>query len=142
VEFQQNIANHDSFNFINYYVEQFAKFQKFQQDNLVDFEKCCRTRFFLSKIGADTAENERNFSAVVAGRVRRRLGLGAVESTGATMEEQLRQELLELQQRSLQRPRQGGNQFPQHPGQLFSDVFKAVTFLSLFRSFHTVVFLP
>ena len=25
----------------------FAKFQKFQLDNLVDFEKCCKTRIFL-----------------------------------------------------------------------------------------------
>jgi hypothetical protein len=74
--------------------------------------------FFLSKIGADTAENERNFSAVVDGRVRRRLGLGAAESTGAMMEEQLRQELLELQQRSLQRPRQGGDQFRNIRGNL------------------------
>ena len=27
----------------------FAKFQKFQLDNLVDFEKCCKTRIFLQK---------------------------------------------------------------------------------------------
>ena len=26
-----------------------AKFQKFQLDNLVDFEKCCKTRIFLQK---------------------------------------------------------------------------------------------
>ena len=42
-----------------------ARFQKFQLDNLVDFEKCCKTRilnYFLAKIGADTAENERNFA--------------------------------------------------------------------------------
>ena len=36
----------------------FYQFQKFQLDNLVDFEKCCKTRI----IGADTAENERNFA--------------------------------------------------------------------------------
>ena len=27
----------------------FAKFQKFQLDNLVDFEKCCKTRIYLQK---------------------------------------------------------------------------------------------
>ena len=27
----------------------FAKFQNFQLDNLVDFEKCCKTRIFLQK---------------------------------------------------------------------------------------------
>ena len=26
-----------------------AKFQKFQLENLVDFEKCCKTRIFLQK---------------------------------------------------------------------------------------------
>ena len=26
-----------------------AKFQKFQLDNLVDFEKCCKTRIYLQK---------------------------------------------------------------------------------------------
>ena len=26
-----------------------ARFQKFQLDNLVDFEKCCKTRIFLQK---------------------------------------------------------------------------------------------
>ena len=38
-----------------------AIFQKCQLDNLVDFEKCCKTRIY-EKIGADTAENERNFA--------------------------------------------------------------------------------
>ena len=28
-----------------------AKFQKFQLDNLVDFEKCCKTRIYLQKSG-------------------------------------------------------------------------------------------
>ena len=45
-------------------LQNFAKFQKFQLDNLVDFEKCCKTRilnYFLAKIGADTAENEQHF---------------------------------------------------------------------------------
>ena len=27
----------------------YAKFQKFQLDNLVDFDKCCKTRIFLQK---------------------------------------------------------------------------------------------
>ena len=45
-------------------VARFANFQKFQLDNLVDFEKCCKTRIYylLAKIGADTAENKRNFA--------------------------------------------------------------------------------
>ena len=30
-------------------LQNFAKFQKFQLDNLVDFEKCCKTRIFLLK---------------------------------------------------------------------------------------------
>ena len=30
-------------------LQKFAKFQKFQLDNLVDFEKCCKTRIFLQK---------------------------------------------------------------------------------------------
>ena len=30
-------------------LQNFAKFQKFQLDNLVDFEKCCKTRIFLQK---------------------------------------------------------------------------------------------
>ena len=30
-------------------MQNFAKFQKFQLDHLVDFEKCCKTRIFLQK---------------------------------------------------------------------------------------------
>ena len=30
-------------------LQNFAKFQEFQLDNLVDFEKCCKTRIFLQK---------------------------------------------------------------------------------------------
>ena len=30
-------------------LQNFAKFQNFQLDNLVDFEKCCKTRIFLQK---------------------------------------------------------------------------------------------
>ena len=43
-------------------LQNFVKFQKFQLDNLVDFEKCCKTRILLAKIGADKAENERHFA--------------------------------------------------------------------------------
>ena len=47
-------------------LQNFAKFQKFQLDNLVDFEKCCETHilnyYFLAKIGPDTAENEQHFA--------------------------------------------------------------------------------
>ena len=30
-------------------LQNFAKFQKFQRDNLVDFEKCCKTHIYLQK---------------------------------------------------------------------------------------------
>ena len=30
-------------------LQNFAKIQNFQLDNLVDFEKCCKTRIFLQK---------------------------------------------------------------------------------------------
>ena len=30
-------------------LQNFVKFQKFQLDNLVDFEKCCKTRIYLQK---------------------------------------------------------------------------------------------
>ena len=30
-------------------LQKFVKFQKFQLDNLVDFEKCCKTHIFLQK---------------------------------------------------------------------------------------------
>ena len=30
-------------------LQNFVKFQKFQLDNLVDFEKCCKTHIFLQK---------------------------------------------------------------------------------------------
>ena len=30
-------------------LQNFVKFQKIQLDNLVDFEKCCKTRIFLQK---------------------------------------------------------------------------------------------
>ena len=30
-------------------LQNFAKFQNFQLENLVDFEKCCKTRIFLQK---------------------------------------------------------------------------------------------
>ena len=30
-------------------LQNFAKFQKFQFENLVDFEKCCKTHIFLQK---------------------------------------------------------------------------------------------
>ena len=30
-------------------LQNFAKFQKLQLNNLVDFEKCCKTRIFLQK---------------------------------------------------------------------------------------------
>ena len=41
-KFSQNFANVAKF-------AKFAKFQKIQLDNLVDFEKCCRTHIYLQK---------------------------------------------------------------------------------------------
>ena len=41
-------------------LQNFAKFQKCQLENLVDFEKCCKTRIFLQKsvpIQPKTSEN-------------------------------------------------------------------------------------
>ena len=49
-------------------LQMFANFQKTKLDNLVDFEKCCKARilnYFLAKIGADTAENERNCAEIL-----------------------------------------------------------------------------
>ena len=49
-------------------LQNFVKFQKFQLENLVDFEKCCKTHilnYFLAKIGADTAENEQQFAEIL-----------------------------------------------------------------------------
>ena len=43
-------------------LQNFAKFQKCQLDNLVDFEKMLKNAYLLAKIGADTAEDERNFA--------------------------------------------------------------------------------
>ena len=42
-----------------------VKFQKFQLENLVDFEKCCKNAYFLAKIGADTAENEQHVAEIL-----------------------------------------------------------------------------
>ena len=46
-------------------LQNFVKFQKIQLDDLVDFEKCCKTHIFLQKIGADTAENEQHFAEIL-----------------------------------------------------------------------------
>ena len=49
-------------------VQKFINFQKFQLENLVDFEKCCKTHilnYFLAKIGADTAVNEQHFAEIL-----------------------------------------------------------------------------
>ena len=55
MKFQQNLQM----------LQNFAKFQKFQLDNLVDFEKCCKTRIFLQKsapIQPKTSENLQKFA--------------------------------------------------------------------------------
>ena len=48
-------------------LQNIAKFQKNQLDNLVDFEECCKTHtvYFLAKISADTAENEQHFAEIL-----------------------------------------------------------------------------
>ena len=54
-------------------LQNLARFQKFQLENLVDFEKCCKTHIFLQKsdvrekkkIGAGTAENEQHFAEIL-----------------------------------------------------------------------------
>ena len=52
-------------------LQNFVKFQKFQLENLVDFEKCCKTTYFLAKIGADTAENEQHLAEISVHQARR-----------------------------------------------------------------------
>ena len=49
-------------------LQNFAKFQKLQLDNLVDFEKCWKTRilnYFLANIASETAENEQHFAEIL-----------------------------------------------------------------------------
>ena len=46
-------------------LQKFAKFQKFQLENLVDFEKMLQNAYLLAKNGADTAENERIFAEIL-----------------------------------------------------------------------------
>ena len=49
-------------------LQNIAKFHKFQFENLVDFEKCCKTMqnaYFVAKIGADTAENEQHSAEIL-----------------------------------------------------------------------------
>ena len=46
-------------------LQNFAKFQNFQFDNLVDFEKMLQNAYLLAKIGADTTENERIFAEIL-----------------------------------------------------------------------------
>ena len=65
-------------------LQKIAKFQKMQLDNLVDFEKCCKTRIFLQRsvpIQPKTSNNLPKFyrSAVArpAHRARRDRGLRA-----------------------------------------------------------------
>ena len=43
-----------------------VKSKKIQLENLVDFEKYCKTHTFLQKIGADTAENEQHFADILS----------------------------------------------------------------------------
>ena len=55
VKFSNNFANVAI-------LQNFAKVQKIQLDDLVDFEKMLQNAYLLAKIGADTAENERTFA--------------------------------------------------------------------------------
>ena len=67
-------------------MQHFAKFKKIQLDNLVDFEKCCKTRilnYFLAKIGADTAENDQHCAEILPiGRRVAHPGLGSPAAFG------------------------------------------------------------
>ena len=45
-------------------LQNFARFQKFQLGNLVDFWKMLQNAYFLANIGADTAENEHHFAEI------------------------------------------------------------------------------
>ena len=56
-----------------------AKFQKFQLDNLVDFEKMLKNASFLAKIGADTAEIYRNLPKFCRSTVSLATGLKSLE---------------------------------------------------------------
>ena len=42
-----------------------AKFQKFQLENLEDFEKMLQNAYFVAKLGADTAENEQHYAEIL-----------------------------------------------------------------------------
>ena len=46
-------------------LQKFARFQTFQLENMVDFEKILKNAYLLAKIGADTAENELNFAEIL-----------------------------------------------------------------------------
>ena len=83
-----------------HFLQNFAIFQKLQLDNLVDFEKCCKTRIFLQKsvpMQPKTSNILPKFcrSAVVSptgalllefGRRRLRRAVRAYRSAGPTME--------------------------------------------------------
>ena len=59
-------------------LQDFAKFQKFQLDNLVDFEKCCKTHIFLQKsvpIQPKTSNILPKFCQKLATTVRAAIGL-------------------------------------------------------------------
>ena len=66
-------------------LQNFAKLKKIQLDNLVDFEKCCKTHilnYFLAKIGADTAENEQYFAEILPKRAALRGAAGGGRAPG------------------------------------------------------------
>ena len=80
--------------------QKIAKFQKFQLDNLLDFEKCCKTRIFLQKsvpIQPKTSNILPKFCQKLATTLRvRRAGFGrTVDGAAAVRLVQQLSELLE-----------------------------------------------
>ena len=67
-------------------LQNFVKFQKFQLENLVDFEKCCKTHIFLQKsapIQPKTSKLLPKFCQKLATTLRvRRTGPSAVRHLG------------------------------------------------------------
>ena len=75
-------------------LQNFAKFQKIQLDNLVDLEKCCKTHIFLQKsepIQPKTRNICRNF-AKAAPAARSPAGRGPAPAAPATSEWVIRAE--------------------------------------------------
>ena len=60
-----------------------ARFQKIQLDNLVDFETS-ENAYLLAKIGADTTENEQHFAEILCQKLATTLRVHARRTGGRT----------------------------------------------------------